>query len=139
MVAEEMPDPVGPSSALLYDQQNYGMPLPQALRELAERMPLMDARFFVTAVLTQRETGGNLAEVLDNLATMIRDRFRVKRQIQVLTAHGRITGWILGLFPVGLGVVLFLVNPAHMGAFVQRSARRRGCSSRGGAADRRLR
>jgi tight adherence protein B len=79
----------------------------------------MDVRFFVTAVITQRETGGNLAEVLDNLATVTRDRFRVRRQILVLTAQGRMTGWILGLFPVVLAVVLYLVNPAHMGAFMQ--------------------
>ncbi len=71
------------------------MPLPDALRKFAERIPMLDARFFVTAVLTQRETGGNLAEVLDNLASVIRERFKVKRQVRVLSAHGRITGWVL--------------------------------------------
>jgi tight adherence protein B len=119
MIADEIPDPVKTEFRAVYEQHNYGLPLPQVLRALAERVPLMDVRFFVTAVITQRETGGNLAEVLDNLATVTRDRFRVRRQIHVLTAQGRMTGWILGLFPVGLGLVLFLVNPSHMGAFVQ--------------------
>ena len=77
------------------------MPLPDALKAFAERMPVLDARFFVTAVLIQRESGGNLAEVLDNLAGVIRERFRVKRQMRVVSAHGRITGWVLvGLPPV---------------------------------------
>ena len=67
-------------------------------------MPLIDARFFVTAVLTQRETGGNLVEVLDNLASVIRERFKVKRQVRVISAHGRITGWILAALPVGLAL-----------------------------------
>ena len=65
-------------------------------------MPLLDARFFVTAVLTQREAGGNLAEVLDNLAAVIRERFRVKRQVRVVTAHARMTGWVLALLPPSL-------------------------------------
>jgi len=114
MVAEEIPKPVGEEFQLLYDRQNYGMPLPDALKAFAARMPLIDARFFVTAVLTQRETGGNLGEVLDNLARVIRDRFRVKRQVRVLTAHGRITGWILAAMPPGLAVAMFVVAPGHM-------------------------
>ena len=85
MVADEMPDPVGGEFKLVYDRQNFGMPLQDALRGLAERIPVLDARFFVTAVLTQRETGGNLSEVLDNLAKVIRDRFRVKRQVRVVS------------------------------------------------------
>jgi tight adherence protein B len=119
MVADEIPDPVKAEFRAVYEQHNYGLPMPQVLRGLADRIPLMDVRFFVTAVITQRETGGNLAEVLDNLATVTRDRFRVRRQILVLTAQGRMTGWILGLFPVVLALVLYLVNPAHMGAFMQ--------------------
>jgi tight adherence protein B len=114
MVAEEIPKPVGEEFQLLYDRQNYGMPLPDALKAFAARMPLIDARFFVTAVLTQRETGGNLGEVLDNLARVIRDRFRVKRQVRVLTAHGRITGWILAAMPPGLATAMFVVAPGHM-------------------------
>jgi tight adherence protein B len=114
MAAEEIPKPVGEEFKLLYDRQNFGMPLPDAMKSFAERIPLIDARFFVTAVLTQRETGGNLGEVLDNLASVIRDRFRVKRQVRVLTAHGRITGWILAAMPPALAVVMFITTPSHM-------------------------
>ena len=102
MAAEEIPAPVGDEFKQLYDQQNFGMSLPDALHGFAARIPLIDARFFATAVLTQRETGGNLGEVLDNLASVIRERFKVKRQVRVLTAHGRITGWILAGFPPAL-------------------------------------
>jgi tight adherence protein B len=114
MVSEEIPKPVGEEFKLLYDRQNFGMPLPEAMKAFADRMPLIDARFFVTAVLTQRETGGNLGEVLDNLASVIRDRFRVKRQVRVLTAHGRITGWILAAMPPALAAVMFVIAPGHM-------------------------
>jgi tight adherence protein B len=114
MAAEEIPKPVGEEFQMLYDRQNFGMPMPDALKAFAARIPLIDARFFVTAVLTQRETGGNLGEVLDNLGTVIRDRFRVKRQVRVLTAHGRITGWILAGMPPGLAAVMMVVSPEHM-------------------------
>lgn len=114
MAAEEIPKPVGEEFQLLYDRQNFGMPMPEALKAFAERIPLIDARFFVTAVLTQRETGGNLGEVLDNLASVIRDRFRVKRQVRVLTAHGRITGWILASMPPALAAVMIVISPEHM-------------------------
>lgn len=114
MVAEEMPDPVASEFRLAYDRQNFGMPLPDALKGLGERVPLLDARFFVTAVLTQREAGGNLSEVLDNLASVIRDRFKVKRQVRVITAHARITGWVLALLPPSLGMVLTILAPNHM-------------------------
>ena len=118
MAAEEVPEPLGGEFRLLYDQQKFGKSMPDVLREFAERVPLLDARIFVTAVLTQRETGGNLAEVLDNLATVTRDRFRVRRHINVITAQGRLTGWILGIFPLALGFVLMAINPAHMQAFL---------------------
>jgi tight adherence protein B len=114
MVAEELPDPVGTEFKLAYDRQNFGMPMPDALRALGDRVPLLDAKFFVTAVLTQREAGGNLAEVLDNLATVIRERFRVKRQVRVITAHARITGWVLAVLPVALAAILTLLSPQHM-------------------------
>ena len=113
MVATEMPDPVGPEFRLLYEQQNFGMPMPDALKALAERVVVLDARFFVTAVLIQRESGGNLSEVLDNLAGVMRERFRVKRQMRVISAHGRITGWILVCLPPTLALVLMSVNPEH--------------------------
>jgi tight adherence protein B len=114
MAAEEIPAPVGEEFKLLYDRQNFGMPLPEAMRAFAARIPLVDARFFVTAVLTQRETGGNLGEILDNLASVIRERFKVKRQVRVLTAHGRITGWILSGLPPALACAIFVIAPGHM-------------------------
>lgn len=109
MVAEEIPEPVGPEFKLLYDRQNFGMPLPDALRAFAERIPLLDAKFFATAVLTQREAGGNLSEVLDNLARVVRERFKVKRQIRVVSAHARMTGFVLvGLPPVTAVATMFV-------------------------------
>jgi tight adherence protein B len=114
MVAEEIPDPVGAEFKLVYDRQNFGMSMKDALRGLAERVPILDARFFATAVLTQRETGGNLSEILDNLAAVIRERFKVKRQVRAVTAHGRITGWILAGLPPSLGLVLSFISPQHM-------------------------
>jgi tight adherence protein B len=115
MVADEMPPPVGTEFRLLYDEQNFGLTLPDALRNFARRIPVLDARFFVTAVLTQRESGGNLAEVLDNLSSVIRDRFKVKRQVRVISAHGRITGWVLSLLPPALAMATLLINPDHLG------------------------
>ena len=82
-------------------------------------MPLLDARFFITAVLTQREAGGNLAEVLDNLVGLIRERSRVKRQVRVASAHGRITGWVLSAMPPALLLMMMLVAPEHMNVFVR--------------------
>ena len=114
MTAEEIPAPVGEEFKLLYDRQNFGMPLPEAMKAFAARIPLIDARFFVTAVLTQRETGGNLSEVLDNLSSVIRERFKVKRQVRVLTAHGRITGWILAALPPCLAAAMFVISPRQM-------------------------
>jgi len=114
MASEEIPKPVGEEFKLLYDRQSFGMPLPEAMKDFAARIPLIDARFFVTAVLTQRETGGNLGEVLDNLASVIRERFKVKRQVRVLTAHGRITGWILAGLPPSLAAAMFVMSPGHM-------------------------
>jgi tight adherence protein B len=113
MAASEMPAPVGEEFRHLYDQQNYGLPMPDALRRFAARVPVLDARFFVTAVLIQRESGGNLAEVLDNLSGVIRERFRVKRQMRVASAHGRITGWVLVALPPVLGALLMSVNHEH--------------------------
>lgn len=114
MVAEELPAPVGPEFRLLYDRQNFGMPIGEALRSFADRTPVLDAKFFATAVLTQRDAGGNLAEVLDNLATVIRDRFKVKRQVRVISAHGRITGWVLAGLPPTLSMAFMLISPKHM-------------------------
>jgi len=114
MVGEEMQEPVGTEFRLLFDRQNFGMSLPDALKEFGNRIPLVDARFFVTAVLIQRESGGNLSQVLDNLASVIRERFKVKRQVRVMSAHGRITGWVLGCLPIALAFILFLIQPEHI-------------------------
>ena len=114
MVADEIPAPVGTEFRRLYDEQNFGMSLPDAMRALAERVPILDARFFVTAVLTQRESGGNLSEILDNLATVMRDRFKLKRQIRVISAHGRTSAWILAALPPVLAAVLFTLSPQFM-------------------------
>ncbi len=114
IAAEELPPPVGAEFKRVYDQQNFGMSLPDALRGMGARVPVLDARFFVTAVLTQREAGGNLAEVLNNLSTVMRERFKVKRQIRVVSAHGRLSGWILSLVPPVLATVLFVLQPNYM-------------------------
>ena len=119
MVAEEIPEPVGGEFRLIHDRQNYGMPLADALKDFGARVPLLDARFFVTAVLTQREAGGNLAEVLDNLANLIRERFKVKRQVRTVSAHGRITGWVLSFLAPTLAAVLVVIAPAHMGLMLK--------------------
>jgi tight adherence protein B len=114
LVAEELPEPVGGEFRLVYDRQNFGMSMPDALRLMAERVPLLDARFFVTAVLTQRESGGNLAEILDNLGDVIRQRFRVRRQIRVVTAHARLSGWVLVMMPVAIALLMAVVSPDHI-------------------------
>jgi len=115
MVADDLPEPVGPEFKKAFDRQNFGLPLRDALNELSERVGSLDVRFFVTAVLIQRETGGNLAEILDNLAYVIRERFKIRRQIRVHTAHGRFTAWVLLSLPAALAVVLTIINPDHMG------------------------
>ncbi|HEX7778348.1 MAG TPA: type II secretion system F family protein [Vicinamibacterales bacterium] len=114
MVADELTAPVGTEFRTLYDEQNFGLTLPEALRNFARRIPVLDARFFVTAVLTQREAGGNLAEVLDNLAEVIRARFKVKRQVRVISAHGRITGWVLAGLPPSVALAAFVISPMHI-------------------------
>jgi len=113
-VGEEIQDPVGGEFQQVFEEQNYGMSLVDALKAFADRIPILDARFFVTAVLTQRESGGNLSEVLDNLASVVRERFKVKRQVRVVSAHGRITGWVLGFLPPALALILFVISPQHM-------------------------
>jgi tight adherence protein B len=112
IVSEEARQPIAGEFRILYDQQNFGMPLPDALKAFAERIPLLDARFFVTAVLTQRESGGNLSEILANLAHVIRERFKVKRQVRVISAHGRITGWVLSGLPPVLAMAYTITSPA---------------------------
>jgi tight adherence protein B len=112
--AEELPEPVGVEVKKVFDQQNFGLPLNDALKELAERIPLVDVKFFVTAVAIQRESGGNLAEILDNLAHVVRERFKVLRQVRTHTAHGRFTGFVLLALPAGLAVALSFIAPDQM-------------------------
>jgi len=114
MVADELGDPVGPEFRKTFEEQNFGLPLAESLNNLAVRVPLLDVRFFATAVLIQRETGGNLSEILDNLAAVVRERFKIRRQIRVHTAHGRFTGYVLLGLPAFLGIALSMLNPEHM-------------------------
>lgn len=114
MAADELPDPVGPEFRKTFDQQNFGLPMRDALNAMTERVPIIDVKFFVTAVLIQRETGGNLSEILDNLSHVVRERFKVLRQVRVHTAHGRFTGWVLLALPAFVGVAMTLINPEHM-------------------------
>jgi tight adherence protein B len=114
MVAAEIEAPVGAEFKLLYDQQNYGLSLPEALRQFAARVPVLDARFFATAVLTQRETGGNLSGVLDNLSAVMRERFKVKRQVRVISAHGRMSAAVLSGLPPVLAIAMFVISPQNM-------------------------
>ncbi len=114
LVAAESPDPIGPEFRVCFDEQNYGLELRTAMENMVARVPLQDMRIIVTAILIQKESGGNLAEVLDKAAHLIRDRFRLKRQVRTHTAQGRLTGWILSFLPPVLGVALYLVNPKTM-------------------------
>jgi tight adherence protein B len=114
MVADEMPEPIGPEFRKTFDEQNFGLPLKDALENLTMRVPSLDVRFFATAVLIQRETGGNLSEILENLAHVVRERFKILRQVRVHTAHGRFTGYVLLALPAVLGIALSFLNPEHM-------------------------
>jgi tight adherence protein B len=114
MVADEMPEPIGPEFRKTFDEQNFGLPLKDALENLTMRMPSLDVRFFATAVLIQRETGGNLSEILENLAHVVRERFKILRQVRVYTAHGRMTGYVLLALPAVLCIALSFINPDHM-------------------------
>jgi tight adherence protein B len=114
MVADEMPEPVGPEFRKTFDEQNFGLPLKDALDNLTIRIPVLDVRFFATAVLIQRETGGNLSEILENLAHVVRERFKILRQVRVYTAHGRLTGYVLLALPAVLSLALSFINPEHM-------------------------
>jgi tight adherence protein B len=114
LVGSESPDPIGIEFKICCDEQNYGLELRTALDNLVSRVPLQDVRIVTTAILIQKESGGNLAEVLDKASYVIRERFRLKRQVRVHTAQGRLTGWILSFLPIVLGVLLYLVNPDNM-------------------------
>jgi len=114
MISKECAEPLAGEFRTSFEEQNFGLPLRDALLNLSERVPLIDVRFFVTALLIQKETGGNLAEILDGLSRVIRDRFRLYREIQVRTAQGRLTAGILIVLPIFLGIVLTALNPDYM-------------------------
>jgi tight adherence protein B len=116
MAADELADPVGPEFRKTFEEHNFGMSLKDALAHLSVRVPILDVRFFATAVLIQKETGGNLSEILDNLAAVVRERFKIRRQVRVHTAHGRFTGYVLLALPAFLSVALSFINPDHMNA-----------------------
>lgn len=111
MISNEIAEPLASEFRKLYEEQKFGMPVRDALMNLTERVPLVDIKFFVTAVMLQRETGGNLAEILDNLSYVIRERFKIQRQVRVHTAQGRLTMALLMAMPPVVVVVLELFSP----------------------------
>lgn len=114
MAGEELPDPLASEFRIVHDEVNFGVSLEQALTHLSERVPLTDLRYFVVAVLIQRDSGGNLTEILANLSKLIRERLKLFGKIRVLSAEGRMSAWILGLMPFVLGGILALANPIFM-------------------------
>lgn len=114
MVGDEMPEPIASEFRVTFDEINYGIPLQDALANLATRVPSTDLRYFVIAVLIQRETGGNLAELLDNISALIRARLKLLGTIRVLSAEGRLSAWILTVLPFVLAAVINLINPDFM-------------------------
>jgi tight adherence protein B len=112
IVGEESPEPVRSEFREVYQQQNFGLPAREALVELAHRIPLPELNFVITAILLQKETGGNLVEVLDRTTTVIRERLRIQGEIRIYTAQGRLTGWILSLLPI---IMFFLLSLANHG------------------------
>ena len=114
LVAQEMPHPIGPEFSKVFEEQNLGIPLRQALIGMTERIESLDVKFFVTAILIQRETGGNLAEIIDKISHVIRERFRIQGQLKIFTAQARMTGFILGFLPVGMAVLVGILNPEYL-------------------------
>ena len=114
MITNEVGEPVSGEFRQLYEEQKFGMPVRDALINLTERMPLVDVKFFVTAVMLQRETGGNLAEILDNLSYVIRERFKIQRQVRVYTAQGRLTMALLMGMPPIIVTVMIVLNPSFI-------------------------
>jgi tight adherence protein B len=120
-LGQDAAEPLAGEFRKLFDEQNFGLDPHTAMTNLALRVPLPDVRIFVAAALIQKESGGNLAEVLAKVAQTTRARFQLKKQIMVHTAQGRLTGWILSLLPVGLGLGMYLVNPDGMSLLWTRS------------------
>jgi len=114
MVATEAPDPIGMEFRKTFEEQNLGLPMKEALVNLTQRIGSVDLKLFVTAVLIQRESGGNLTEILTKISQTIRARFKLLGQIKVFTTQGRFSGFIIGSLPMGLGVIVFLLNPGYI-------------------------
>jgi tight adherence protein B len=114
LIANEVAEPVAGEFRQLYEEQKFGLPVRDALLNLTDRIPLVDVKFFVTAVMLQRETGGNLAEILDNLSYVIRERFKILRQVRVHTAQGRLTMVLLMALPPVLVVTMLVMNPGFI-------------------------
>jgi len=114
MIATELAEPISGEFRQIYEEQKFGLPVRDALLNLTERVPLIDVKFFVTSLMLQRETGGNLAEILDQLAYVIRERFRILRQVRVYTAQGRLTMMILMSLPPGMVLLMSALNPGFM-------------------------
>jgi tight adherence protein B len=115
MISKECAEPLAGEFRTAFEEQNFGLPLRDALLNLSERVPIIDVRFFVTALMIQKETGGNLAEILDGLSRVIRDRFRIYRDVQVRTAQGRLTAGILIALPIAMLGILSVLNPKYVG------------------------
>jgi tight adherence protein B len=118
MLHREFDEPLAGEFRRTFDEQNLGLPLEVALEKLAARIPLLDVQFFVSAVLLQKRTGGNLAEVLEKLAYLIRERFKLRGRIRAISAHGRMTGTALSMIPAAVAVMMFYVNPQYVMFFV---------------------
>jgi tight adherence protein B len=114
LISNEVTEPVAGEFRKLFEEQKFGLPVRDALLNLTERVPLVDVKFFVTAVMLQRETGGNLAEILDNLSYVIRERFKIMRQVRVYTAQGRLTMLLLMGLPPTIVVVMMIMNPGFI-------------------------
>ena len=114
MVADETPEPVQGEFRQAFEEQRFGLPLEDSLMGMADRVGLIDVRILTTAILIQRSVGGNLAEILDNLSYTIRERFKIRRQLRVYTAQGRMSGYVLALLPVALGCVFYMLNPDYI-------------------------
>ncbi len=114
MASEDLPDPLGLEFRTLFNEQNLGAPLDTALYNLAARVPLLDVRFFVSAVILQRQTGGNLGEILTRLGQVIRERFRLKGQVKAASAHGRVTALVLTILPAVTAVLMMLAAPSYL-------------------------
>jgi len=115
MSGEEMPEPIASEFRTTFDELNYGVPLQDALTNMATRIPITDLRYFVISVLIQRETGGNLAELLDNISALIRARFKLLGTIRVLSAEGKLSAWILTLLPFVLAGLISIIHPTFIG------------------------